>query len=67
MKISRRAFFARVQVTALKWSQLLGLMGFRLKMYGAGVPGYSASISFLGRCVGFLTKDGHIQWLSQLK
>jgi hypothetical protein len=58
--MNRRNFFNELGWRVIKWSPMLGLLGFRFHAYTNGIlpmPGYegwSGWVTFCGRLVGFV-------------
>lgn len=61
--MNRRQFFGRVGVGAAKVSPFIGAFGMRFHAYAAGgAGGYSGWVTWFGRTVAFVPKDGG-KWL----
>lgn len=55
--MNRRDFFNEFGWRVMKWSPLLGLMGFRFHVYTYGpAGGYAGWVTWCGRLVGFVPK-----------
>ena len=61
--INRRAFFGRAGLTVASISPLLGMFGMRFHAYTMGAAGgYSGWVTWLGRVIAFVPKDGGKWW-----
>lgn len=55
--MNRRTFFGECQFAIIKWSALLGLLGFQFHRYTFGpAAGYLGWVTWCGRLVGFVPK-----------
>lgn len=55
--MNRRLFFSECQWQIMKWSPILGVLGFRYHPYKFGqAAGHSGWVTFFGRLVGFVPK-----------
>jgi len=61
--VNRRGFFGRTWDGMLKWSPILGMLGFRFHSYARpALVGWRGWVTWFGRCAGFVRLDGSVRW-----
>lgn len=55
--MNRREFLSECPIRIIKWSPVLGALGFRYHAYTMGpAAGYSGWVTWFGRTVGFVAE-----------